>query len=541
MITVKNFALFSCSLCCLVSGVEALDIVSIPQPRSVTDAPGQFNLSSTATIAAGKELHNELIFLGTALKKFGMQVKTAPDTSARFVLKVGDIPGKEAYKLTISPRQVIIRGSDPAGVFYGIQTLLQQMEDASGKGIKNLDCGIVEDSPRYGWRGFMLDEARHFFGKEKVLQILDNMAKYKLNKFHWHLTDEPGWRMEIKKYPKLATVGGQGSWSRPNDKNVRYYTQAEIRDIIKYATDRHIEIIPEIDMPGHATAANKAYPEYSGGGTKDHPEYTFNPGKEQTYSYLTDILQEVAHIFPSPYIHLGGDEVAFASKSWDDISEVQQLKEKEKLKSNKDVERYFVHRMTDNLNKKIGKTAIGWDEMLEVHAPQDQTILMWWRHDRVPVLKKALEAGYRTILSPRRPLYFDFTQHQSHKWGRTWNGFCPLQDVYEFPDKGLEQWKIPSDQQKLIMGVQANVWTERIDTPKRLDFMIWPRLCAVAESGWTAPEVKNYDNFRKRMENAYASFDKQGIYYFDERDPSRTPEPVGCNKDNKVIPMDFRD
>ncbi len=541
MITVKNLFLFSCSLGCLVSGVEALDIVAIPQPRSVTDAPGQFNLQSTATIAADKGLENELRQLGEAFKKAGITVKTAPANSAQYVLKKGGIPGAEAYKLTITPKQITIQGSDSAGVFYGIQTLLQQMEDATNKGVKTLDCGIVEDSPRYGWRGFMLDDARHFFGKEKVRQILDNMARYKLNKLHWHLTDEPGWRIEIKKYPKLTTVGSKGSWSRPNDENPRFYTQNEIRDIIKYAADRHIEIIPEIDMPGHATAANKAYPEYSGGGNKEHPEYTFNPGKEATYSYLTDILQEVGKLFPSNYLHLGGDEVAFASKSWDDIPEVQELKKKENLKSNKDVERYFVHRMTENLDKKVGKTAIGWDEMLEVHAPKDKTVIMWWRHDRVPVLKNSLASGYRTILCPRRPMYFDFTQDKSHKWGRTWNGFCPLQDVYEFPDKGMAEWKLPEDQQKLIMGVQANIWTERIDNAKRLDFMMWPRLCAVAESGWTAPEVKNYDNFRKRMENAYVSFDKQGIYYFDERDPARTPEPAGCNKDNKVVPMDFRD
>ncbi len=519
---------------------EAFENFSIPQPRSASSLPGEFTIGKT-DISAPDSLDNEAHHLANGLKALGFTPQPGRAVSAAFVLKLGGIEGSEAYKLIINPNQIIIQGSDKAGVFYGIQTLLQQLFHACRLQETTLECGIIEDAPRYPWRGFMLDEARHFFGKEKVLQILDNMARFKLNKFHWHLTDEPGWRLEIKQFPKLASVGGKGSWSQPNDPSCRFYTQDEIKEIIQYAASRHIEIIPEIDMPGHATAANRAYPEYSGGGTPDHPHYTFNPGKEKTYEFLTRILEETSQLFPSAYFHLGGDEVAFASKSWDSLPEVQQLKERENLKSNKEVEGYFVRKMIRQLHEKTGKIAIGWDEMLDAQVPKDHTILMWWRHDRVPVLKEALAQGYRVVMCPRRPLYFDFLQHKSHKWGRVWGGFCPIQDVYEFPDKGFALWNIPTEQQTQIMGLQANLWTERISTPQRVDFMTWPRLCAAAESAWSIPSVKNFDDFSRRLEEAYVFFDQQEIYYFDTRDPERRKEPAGCEKNGNPMPMDYRD
>lgn len=323
------------------------------------------------------------------------------------------------------------------------------------------------------------------------------MAYYKLNKFHWHLTDEPGWRIEIKKYPRLTSVGGKGNWSDPNCQDVRFYTQEEIREIVAYAAERHIEVIPEIDMPGHATAANNAYPEYSGGGTPEHPDFTFNVGKEDTYSFLTDILREVAALFPSPYLHIGGDEVAYGIKAWLTDPDVQALMKREGMKEVREAERYFMHRMVDSVHA-LGKVLVGWDELLDLNVSSKETIIMWWRHDRINQLKKSLAGGYTTVMCPRRPLYFDFIQYQGHKWGRVWAGFCPLEDVYAFPDKGLGAWNIPADQLSHIQGIQANVWTERMHTIKRLDFMTFPRLCALAEAAWTQSCLKDYVSFTKK-------------------------------------------
>lgn len=440
----------------------------------------------------------------------------------------------EGYSMHARNGQVVITGKNDRGVFYGIQTLFQQQ---SGDSIQ--EC-IIEDSPRFGWRGLMLDEARHFFGKEKVKQLLDLMAYFKMNKFHWHLTDEQGWRIEIKKYPDLTLIGGKGDWSNPTGQTAAYYTQEDIRELVTYAQERHIEVIPEIDMPGHATAANKAYPEFSGGGTKEHPDFTFNVGKEETYTFLTNILREISGLFPTRYLHIGGDEVAFGIEAWKNNTAIQKLMQREGMTDVKEAERYFMHRITDSIHS-LGRQLIGWDELLDLHTDPQQTTIMWWRHDRPNGLKESLSKGYSTILCPRRPLYFDFIQQKDHKWGRVWNGFCPLEDVYSFPDKGFATWKTTDSLKRYILGIQANVWTERIHNTERFDFMIYPRLCALAESGWSMPEKKEYDDFKRRMETAYKLFDSLHIYYFDERNTHRHPEPTGPTQKKEDPSMDFRD
>lgn len=485
-------------------------------------------------------LHQEATFLKEKLADTGGNMKVSAGKKAKrgITLSVDKtLKNAEAYRLTIQSRQIQIEGGSPAGVFYGIQTLLQLVAN------NDLRCGTIEDAPRYGWRGYMLDESRHFSGEKRVKQLLDLMAYFKMNRFHWHLTDEQGWRIEIKQYPKLATVGGEGCHSDP-DTPAQYYTQEQIRDIVAYARERHIEIIPEIDMPGHATAANRAYPEYSGGGTKEHPEFTFNVGKEETYTYLTNILKEITDLFPSPYLHIGGDEVAYGIKAWETDPHVQDLMKREGLKTVKEAERYFMHRMT-GIVRSLGKTLVGWDELLDLNVDSDNTVIMWWRHDKPAYLRKSLEQGYATVMCPRRPLYFDFRQYKDHKWGRVWNGFCPLEDVYAFPDKWLDEWKLPAADLSHIQGIQANTWTELMQNKERVDFMTFPRLCALAESAWTKTEAKDYDKFLLRMEDAYALFDKLGIYYFDHRNPEHHPEPAGpvIKKKGEVqkVNMDFRD
>lgn len=510
----------------------------IPYPAKVALTTRDCRLKAGQKISyTDSSLQQEALFLQQKLAalNYPMQMAAVKRNAKGIDLSIDTTLGnKEAYQLIIKPKRVFIKGGSAAGVFYGIQTLLQALANGG------LRCGTIEDAPRYEWRGYMLDEARHFSGEKRVKQLLDLMAYFKLNRFHWHLTDAQGWRIEIKQYPKLATVGGEGCHSDP-DTPAQYYTQEQIRDIIAYARQRHIEIIPEIDMPGHATAANKAYPQYSGGGTEEHPEFTFNVGKEETYTYLTNILTEIAALFPAPYLHIGGDEVAYGSEAWKTDPHVQALMKREGLQTVKEAERYFMHRMTDVV-RSLGKTLVGWDELLDLHVKRDSTLIMWWRHDKPDYLHQSLTKGYATILCPRKPLYFDFVQHESHKWGRVWDGFCPLEDVYAFPDKWLDEWKTPQSALSHIRGIQANTWTELMHTKKRVDFMTFPRLCALAESAWSIPASKDYGKFLLRLEDAFALFDKLGIYYFDYRRPQHHPEAEGpVIKKKEKIEMDYRD
>jgi hexosaminidase len=414
--------------------------------------------------------------------------------------------GNEAYELIVNKHGIEIKGNE-TGVFYGLQSLFQLLFQAQQNNEFLKTCRI-EDSPRYAWRGFMVDESRHFFGKAKIKELIDNMAFHKLNKFHWHLTDTDGWRIEIKAYPKLTSIGGKGDRSNP-DGDAKYYTQKEIKEIIQYAKERAIEVIPEIDMPGHAAAANRAYPEYSGGGSEKYPHFTFNPGNPATFIYLKNILKEVADLFPSKYIHFGGDEVHFGNHQWKTDKYVKKLMLDKNLKDLKEVEFYFANKVVKTISE-LGKVAFGWDEMVDADADTEKCYVMWWRHDREYQLKNALDKKYKVVLCPRRPLYFDFVQHDSHKVGRRWGGFCPLDLVYHYPmHKDID---VDSDQ---ILGLQANLWSETVVTDDRFDFLTYPRISALAEAAWTNEENKNYEQFVLNLKNVFKLYDKNGIYYFD--------------------------
>ncbi|MEN7549799.1 beta-N-acetylhexosaminidase [Rapidithrix thailandica] len=502
----------------------------IPAPASVMPMDGEFQLHKKAAIYSSNalkplaekliaEIKDQGISLTHSSKQFsgtGIHLRLDPDRKDW---------GKEAYQLTISPQKIEIIARDEAGLFYGGQSLLQLVKVQEGQKHIKLACMKIGDQPRMAWRGLMLDESRHFFGKEKVKQLLDWMAYYKMNRFHWHLTDEPGWRIEIKKYPKLTEIGGKGNWHDPNA-TARYYTQDEIREIVAYAAERHIEIIPEIDMPGHATAANLAYPEFSGGGSKDYPDFTFHPGKEATYQYLTDILREVAELFPSSWIHLGGDEVHFGNKQWASDVRVQALMEREGYTSLREVEFYFINRMADSV-KQLGKKVIGWDEVIEANLPTQNTLVMWWRHNLPAQLDRAIHHNYQVVLCPRIPLYFDFVQHDSHQYGRRWNGFSELSGAYGYPDNTHQ---LNDKQMEQVVGIQANVWSERIADPKRLDFMTFPRICAVAEAAWTPASQKNYESFILRLKTMLPQMDQDNVYYFNPFDINAHPEPKGVEK-----------
>lgn len=503
----------------------------IPQPQQMVQKQGWFGIRSKTQIC-----YTDAKLAGTAqlLAKYihvpAQNVTRDSAGTANMMLELNVTEdeglGQEGYELSITEDLVRIKANTGAGIFYGVQTVRQllpaSIETNAHRGATHtLPCVDIRDSPRYRWRGFMLDESRHFFGKTRVKKTLDIMAFYKLNRFHWHLTDTPGWRLEIRKYPKLTSLGSQGDWTSPENPG-GFYTQEDIKEIVQYASNRHIVVVPEIDMPGHATAANRAYPEHSGGGTEKHPDFTFNPGKEATYQYLTDILKETIDLFPSPWIHFGGDEVSFAIKSWNDNAHVQALMKQESLDTLYEVETYFNRRMA-NVIHELGRTTLGWDEVVDAGLEPEKTVVMWWRHNKPEQLTKAIEQGFDVVLCPRIPCYFDFIQHDTHKFGRTWKGFCDLKRVYQYPEEPASLRPISQTQ---ILGIQGNLWTERVHNAQRFDYMTYPRLSALAEAAWTKPENKSYDGYTSRLRGHLKRYDVWGIGYFNPFAPESTPEPV---------------
>jgi hexosaminidase len=499
-------------------------ITIIPQPGSLIETGRFFKLKSRVTVCSSEDKASKVISVFSGQVKDFIQVQQGAENKSDIEIRIDAGKFSEGYFLEVRKDKIIISASTLNGAFYGLQSLRQLILFSEKKNNKLLiPVCQIEDAPKYLWRGVMLDESRHFFGAAKVKQLLDMMALHKLNTFHWHLTDAAGWRLEIKKYPYLTTVGGTGNHSDPQA-SAKYYTQEQIKEIVKYAADRFIQVVPEIDMPGHAGASNKAYPEFSGGGSEEYPEFTFNPGYEGTYAYLTDILTEVTELFPSSYIHIGGDEVHFGNQQWNSNQQVKALMRRNKLPDLKAVEKYFVRRMADTI-KSLNRITIGWDEIIDAQINPGDALVMWWRHDRQDQLKNAFEGGYNIVLCPRIPLYFDFVQDKEHKWGRRWGGaFSELENVYGFPPDTLNGFKQFSKQ---VAGIQANLWSEVIHENKRLDFMTYPRLSAMAEAAWTKNERKNYDDFLLRLSPLLNYLKEMDIYYFNPFSPELTPEPPG--------------
>lgn len=408
----------------------------------------------------------------------------------------------EAYELQIKKNRIIIRSSDDAGLFYAHQTLRQLSE------AEVMYCGTIKDEPRYEWRGFMLDEARHFFGKDRVKYLLDMMARYKLNRFHWHLSDDQAWRVEIKAYPELCIIGAIGNESDPAAP-ARFYTQEDIREIVAYASERNIEVIPEIDMPGHATAFTKTFPQLDCG------KRTVNPASEELYTVLETIIQELAEVFPGRYFHVGGDEVS--TRGWQENPEMKAFMEEEGIESYGEIQEYFERRYTDIVVRN-GKKAIAWDDVISGDLDKENTILQWWRFDHPESLVKCLETGYKTIICPYDPFYMDYIQDIRCKEGHlVWESYVnALEEIYHY-----ELNESPN-----VIGVQGNLWSERVITKDRIEYMIFPRLIAIAERGWTVQENLDYENFLKRLYNEYDYLDSIDVYYYDIRDFDNHPEPM---------------
>lgn len=488
----------------------------IPQPLQSAKQAGGFVISNYTSFVISDEslVASANYFQQELLEQYHIAVSrqsAATQSVIRFQLAKNNQLATEGYSINMNSNEIIVSANDEKGVFNAAVTLLQLISNTKKQNnTLSVDCWNITDAPLYRWRGLMLDESRHFYGKEKVKSILDWMAFYKLNRFHWHLTDEPGWRLEIKKYPLLTLVGGIGNYTNAFA-TAQFYTQEDVREIVRYAAERQIVVIPEIDMPGHATAANKAYPQFSGGGSDKHPDFTFHPAKEETYSYLTTILRETNALFPSGMLHLGGDEVSFGNEKWAADPLVKALMQKQSLSTVQQMEQYFMQRMADsvfNMNAKV----LAWDEVAESGLPVNKTILFWWRHDQPRQLQKALSKGYNVVICPRLPLYFDFVQDSTHTAGRKWGNkqFNSLQNVYDFSVTNLSS--VTSANNKQILGIQANVWTETMSTTQRLDYMLFPRIAALAEAAWTSK--KDYTKFKATLSKHVELYKQAGINFY---------------------------
>jgi len=515
----------------------AQDCPVVPVPVSAYADGKTIAFTDQWRVVCADSLTDAASYLTVTLRK-AMNIDIAQDKRKKQPAKNiilacdNDFKNQEGYALRMNGRSIIITAKTKEGILNGINSLLQIIlfNGTREKNSVMFPCWNITDAPEHAWRGLMLDESRHFFGKNVVEKLLDMMALYKLNRFHWHLTDETGWRIEIKRYPLLTTIGATGDAGDRN-KQPQYYTQNDIREIVQYASQRGIMVIPEIDMPGHASAANRAYPQFSGGGSPQHPDFTFNPGLDGTYTFLTGILKEVAELFPSRIIHTGGDEVSFGNEKWSSDTAIISLKAKNHLKTNLDVEHYFIRRMADSAYR-LGCTVAGWDEIADANLNPEKTIVMWWRHDHPEQFKKAIAKGYRVVACPRLPFYFDFVQSDRDKVGRRWNkAFNPLENVYGFNIDSLSDGK----KEAQWIGVEAALWTEQIASSQRLYYMLFPRICAMTENAWSEANSKSYDSFEKRLYRQLSYWQQNGINYYDFIHPEKTPEITDKKQDVKYL------
>ena len=476
----------------LASGALARSVL-IPLPSSIGHGSGEFRITSTTAVHGESAAAPTAKFLARVL-----ELKTAEGRgpSIRLALvPAATIPGEEAYHLSVSPRRIVIKASTPKGLFYGAQTL-RQLISKPVAGARSVPSVEVRDAPRFRWRGLLIDVARHFFGKEQLFQIIDEMAAYKLNVLKLHLTDHQGWRLEIPAYTKLTAIGALV------DGKPRYFTTSDMREIVKYAGDRHIVVVPEIEMPGHAGAAARAYPEFF-----DSPGGAFNPANPETYDFVRGVLTEVARVFPGPYLHFGGDEVA--DETWTGMAEVDRLKAQNGLKTTDDVEAYFGRRVV-SIIESLGKRPMAWDEQVDAQAPKS-VVIQWWRKGKPEVLTAAAKRGYEMVMSPADKVYFDYPQGLGEP-GAPWEG----NDGGPQSIAKILAWEpVPSsftqEEETRVLGVEAAVWTEFIESDRYIQFMIFPRLLALAEVAWRPRGNRDSEEFQARLQPHVEDLRARGI------------------------------
>ena len=498
--------------------VEELSIIPVPLKAELQGGSFVVNENTQLWIEAPEADKNQLQeYLAASPLKLAVAAE-APTSNAIVLKQVEELPGvasAEGYVLTSTKKGVEVQAKTGAGLFYGVQTLLQMATEGN-----KVAFGTITDEPRFEYRGMMLDVSRHFFGLDFVKKQIDAMAYYKLNRLHIHLTDAAGWRIEIKKYPRLTNFAAWRSgknwkeWWNGDRKYMEegeegaeggYFTQDQCREIVEYAKKHYITVIPEIEMPSHSEEVLTAYPELS----CTHVPYKqadFCVGNEKTFEFLENVLLEVMEIFPSEYIHVGGDEAS--KQSWKTCPLCQARMKKEGLKDVDELQSYLIERMEKFLNKH-GRNLLGWDEILEGGLAPNATVMSW---RGVEGGLKAIEGGHRAIMSPGGYCYFDSYQDAPHTQPEAIGGYLPLKKVYSY--NPIPETFTP-EQAKLMYGVQANLWAEYIPTPEHMEYMIYPRILALAEVAWSAVANKNYEDFHGRALKAVDELRAKGYNPFD--------------------------
>jgi hexosaminidase len=504
-----------------------MDIAIVPQPVSLTRREGQCSLSSVLIIASAEALETAE-FVHSLLPHAVLNPDSIQTGVVSVILNLtSELShlGKEGYRLEVTPAQVLLSAPTTAGLFYAAQTLRQLLPAGGTSGELSLPCVEIEDYPRFAWRGSMLDTCRHFFTLNTVLRYIDLLAMHKMNVFHWHLTDDQGWRIEIDRYTRLTEVGAWRSETRAGHENDvednpnydgiphgGYYTTADIKRVLAYAAKRHITVVPEIEMPGHAQAAIAAYPELGNIPTpvevskKWGVHWDVFNAEETTIRFLQNVLDEVIELFPSQFIHIGGDECP--KKQWQDSPAAQARIAALGLKDEDELQSYFVGRMDAFLTAR-GRRLIGWDEILEGGLAPGAAV-MSWRGEEGGIA--AANAGHDVVMSPTSYCYLDYYQTAEHKKDRlAIGGFLPLDRVYAY--EPIPQAIDPARQHH-VLGLQGQLWTEYIATEELLDYMAFPRLCALSEVAWSPKAGKDYAGFIARLKSAHlARLDAKLVKY----------------------------
>ena len=535
-----KFLLTTLSICC-INVLIAQGLGIIPEPYLSTKGNGVYTLPKTISISAPTSANAIAETISNQLKLTTGKTVNFSKTEPTIELSIikDDVIGDEGYLLNVNDKGIQVKANTNAGLFYGWQTVQQLLPAAiySKTVSKNTNwqlshCSII-DKPRFGWRGMMLDVSRHFFSKADVKVFIDDMVRYKYNRFHWHLTDDQGWRIEIKSLPRLTSVGAwraerKGKWMNITtpalDEPKTYggfYTQEDIKEVVAYAKARFVEVIPEIDVPGHSMAMLAAYPNLST--TPNYPyqvnagdefmdweglnghatariDNSLDPSNEEVYTVLDKVMTEVAPLFPFEYIHMGGDENA--KNNWEKSSNVQALMKREGLKDQMEVQSYFVRRMQKIINSK-GKKMMGWNEILQGGLSGDAAVMSWQG------IKGGIEAakqGHKVVMSPNDYNYIDYYQGEITAEGKVYRGLR-MKTTYGFDP-------VPSGiDATLILGNQANQWTEQLQTIRNVQYMNWPRGLAVAETSWSPNEKKDWNNFTKKVEKHFDYFDAANVKY----------------------------
>ena len=509
-------------MCLTAHSLKAQSV--IPVPLKMEQGTGCFLLSENTKLYINLQgleaqlLENCLQALPVHLKK-GKKKDTQNILSLLITEKNHQLPSPESYTLSVTPQQILIRATSGAGLFYGLQTLLQ-LAQPSGAGSYSIASVEIEDTPRFAYRGLMLDVSRHFSTKEFIKKQIDALAYYKINRLHLHLTDAAGWRLEIKKYPLLTEFAAWRTdptwkqWWNGGRKYVRfdapgayggYYTQDDIREILEYARQHYITVIPEIEMPSHSEEVLAAYPQLSCSG-EPYKNSDFCVGNEETFTFLENVLTEVMELFPSEYIHIGGDEAG--KSAWKTCPKCQKRMTDEHLANVDELQSYLIYRIEKFLNNH-GRHLLGWDEILQGGIAPNATV-MSWRGEEGGIA--AVTSGHRAIMTPGAYCYLDSYQDAPYSQPEAIGGYLPLKKVYSYNPVPAS---LTAEQAKLVYGVQGNLWVEYIPTPEHVEYMIYPRILALAETAWSAPERKSWPDFHTRALSAVADLQAKGYHPFD--------------------------